>query len=213
MSSNNKLLLSLLMDGYCILNNVVSKRTITEFEALAVNLKMNKAPVNTSKTAWFWGAKDELAPVTQEMDEILSSRFNQYFDNEPIMLRAWLRSNPPGYVGSKWHQDTSIHYIPLPVIFAVPLCDVDTKAGPLYLCPRTQYLPHPTYNREEKKSQVKIELFKGDVLVFLSSVWHRGGANNTNAYRNIAFLEYTTCGYERANYSLDEYQKNTAEFN
>lgn len=196
-----------LLDGYCIINEIISEDEIKELSNEVDKLISSKKPENTTKTAWFWDEDHNLSKKLQKMLNNILRHFDSYFLIKPLLLRSWVRNSYPGYSGSSWHQDVNLNHIPLPLIISIPLTDLNSDNGSLFIIPRSQHLLHPIHNREKINQEIEIEIKKGDITVFLSSVWHRGGENNTMNDRRIAFFEYTDKSFSKIDINIKKYQE------
>jgi len=198
-------ILNLLINGFIKKENLFSNKELLEIEKSVKILFNSRLPVNDSKTAYFWDDK-----ITCPFIGLIKNKvffLKEYFNNNFILSRVWLRSSYANYQGNGWHQDTNLMIIPNPVIVGIPLQDLNKNNGALKFVPRTHTLPHPNFNKDKILNEILIELNRGGGILFLNSVWHRGCPNYTNVTRDIVYCEFISESSLKANLSIEEYQK------
>lgn len=194
----------LTIDGYVKLNQIINESLLNDMRQSS-NLLKEEIAFNQSCTAFFC-QNELLSSFSDSIKGLLSSTLMDYFKKKFCLNRSWLRSSYPGYNGSMWHQDTSINIIPCPIIVAIPLNDTTNNNGALRFIPRTQTLPHPIHDDFRYQSEVVCGTKAGDVILFQSALWHRGGANNTQRNRDIVFFEFKAIESYHVNLDHVKYQ-------
>lgn len=198
-------LLSLIKNGYCVLPQVLEQNYILELRESAKQLHRCESPANDSKTAFYDTSKVLFNHHSQLFDAV-EHILTEYFSESFLLNRSWLRSSYPGYKGSNWHQDQSINIVPCPIIVAIPLSNTNQSNGALRFVPRTQTLPHPRFNNMHHRTEKTLNTVTGDVLMFQSALWHRGGPNETDEARNIIFAEFKSSNSLSSEFSHKAYQ-------
>lgn len=200
---NNQL--ELLINGFTIIPATQTKIDMYNLEKKVNSLIEKTLPTNDSGTAYFWG--NEGAIVFEFLEKIICAEFNEYFNHSPVFQRAWVRKSFSGYTGSGWHQDTNLGVIPQPIIFAIAMQDIHENNAPLIFLPRSQHAKHPQFNTNHIDGQRTVLCKKGDVIAFLSSIWHRGDANTSTKDRLFVFAEYSTQDFVKTSLDIKKYQK------
>ena len=206
---NTNLALSLMTNGYIILDNKLSS---TDICLISEQIKQErlKSP-NTSLTyntsSWKWPEKAR--PAFLNNISLHLPVLERIFNGEPTYIRSWLRVVHPNEYGVKWHQDHDILIAPVPIIVGFFLDSVTADNGATMLVPYSQWLPHPSYDRMEYSRKISLVSEQGTVVLFLASVWHCSGRNMTNSSRSIFFVEFGAKNSFRVSMSPEEYQANT----
>ena len=200
---NNQL--ELLINGFTVIPARRANIGMKKLEMHVNDLIKTTSPTNDSGTAYFWG--DEGAQILNFLEDVLNKNFGEYFNNTPLFQRAWIRRSFSGYGGSGWHQDTNLNVIPQPIILAIAMQDVKSNNSPLIFLPRSQHSKHPQFNCNYIGGQKTIFCNKGDIVVFMSSIWHRGGANTSQEDRLLVFAEYSNQNFVKTSLDIKKYQK------
>ncbi|WP_157825885.1 phytanoyl-CoA dioxygenase family protein [Colwellia sp. Bg11-28] len=185
-------LLSLITNGFCVLEQVIEPNYVSKLKEVALKLQNTEVAANDSKTA-FYDTSSKIFNDTSMLHDTVECVLKRYFGGKFLLNRSWLRSSYAGYKGSNWHQDASVNIIPCPIIVAIPLSDTNNTNGALRVVPRTQTLPHPCFNDKRYDAEVILNSTVGDVILFQSALWHRGGSNETNRNRDMVFTEFKSC--------------------
>ncbi len=119
-----------------------------------------------------------------------------------LLLPNWLLSNCqsirlyPGETRQPWHTDSAFYAVPRPSeaplgISTIWALDAFTEANGAteYLPQSHRWGPEPPTSHPEVTS-LAAEMPAGSVLVFDAALWHRGGANDTDATRLCATNQY-----------------------
>lgn len=140
-------------------------------------------------------------------------RFSFLIDHQPILSRirallgtciqlhsATARVTRPGTLDQDWHRDgpwpmdfagTPYGSLPGQINCAYFLDDLNPENGPNMIVPGSHRVPfrpplgHPTFPDEKK-----VFARAGDVVMFDGWLYHRGGANNSQANRRGCFMCY-----------------------
>lgn len=100
-----------------------------------------------------------------------------------------------------------------PLIIAIPLQNVNIDNGALFFLPRSHTLPHPDFNRDSlSPDESVVSMEAGDITIFISTIWHRGGGNCTLNNRDIVFFEFSSKSSIKTKVNVKNYQSVTAKY-
>lgn len=192
-------------DGYVLLRNVVSKDTL---RSVAAGLNTAFAEWKESNARFQGGGllsghlncyPGELArPVLNELRETgIIALAQRLLPTDPRALRIGCNFNLPGSVAQHYHMDGI--YLENFVIVNVAVVDTDLVNGAIDVIPKTQkrFYKYWEFAKDRVwRGSVRVPMSAGDVLVRVSTVWHRGMPNKSQAARPMLAVTLGEKGME-----------------
>lgn len=204
---------SLAKDGYLKLPYRLSLDEINKFTLTAERLlkeNHNDGQVQTTYKGKNFAGKYLRQPHLQDL-LFMNLLTNQYpfvdmarsIMGPRIAVRSFnIRTTlPQSNDGTKWHSDQFSYVIPKPLFFTEPhiftfaiyLDSANENTGPLYLVPGTHRLDEQPSEKEyfqDIENQVSLILDGGEIVLFHSALWHRGGENKSTQKRRVILLHF-----------------------
>jgi hypothetical protein len=189
---------SLETDGYAVIRNVVSKGRLTDFDAMlseeyeramraglfkgggTVSGHLNCFPGVASRFIYDEIAEKGIVDLVRALDPTMVED-----------VRPTLNYNLPGSVAQFYHMD-GIYTQPF-LICNVAVVDTDIANGAIDLLPGTnrRFYRFCRYAVERKyRLTTRVSMEQGDVLLRMSTLWHRGMPNTTCTPRPMMSLTF-----------------------
>jgi len=191
-------MVDLVADGYALIPDAISPAQVAaargELERLVAATPYGRGEFEGFKTRRVYGlfgktrVLDDLAThpaILAILDDVLG----EYHLSAPTAIDIG-----PGERAQPLHPDDAIYPIPrgqmeLVVNIMWPLCDFTAENGATRIIPGSHRWPDGRFPTADDAS-VMVAMSAGSALVYLGSVWHGGGANNTDQSRLGVVLHY-----------------------
>lgn len=192
-------------DGFVVLRDVVSRETL---RGVAAALASEYANWQRSNAAFKGGGllsghlncyPGELSrPVLNELRESGTLELAQkLFPTNPRALRLGCNFNLPGSIAQHYHVDGL--FVENFLVLNVAVVDTTIENGAIDVIPRTHKRFYKFWEfaaRQVARGSTRVPLSAGDVLLRLSTVWHRGMPNNTQAARPMLAFTFGEKGVD-----------------
>ncbi len=206
-------------DGFVILRNVISQKTIAKIQDECERFIKEKDAemdakgvevdeINHKGRRYFIAMKNKDSKPMQEllfgkeMEQITRSILG---DNIYLFLEQYVVKAADKGMKFSWHQDSGYLSFPHKPYLScwLPLDDVNEENGTVYLLPydeagttvRVEHTLEAGTNDKigyfGDKPGIPAILKKGDIALFSSTCFHRSGANNTNKSRRVLLMQYS----------------------
>ena len=195
-------------DGFVVLRNVVSRATLG---SVAASLSSEYAAWQSSNAAFKGGGllsghlncyPGELSrPVLNELRDSGTLELGQkLFPTNARALRLGCNFNLPGSIAQHYHVDGL--FVENFLVLNVAVVDTTIENGAIDVIPKTHKRFYKFWEfaaRQVARGSTRVPLSAGDVLLRLSTVWHRGMPNLTQTARPMLAFTFGEKGVDTDN--------------